>query len=86
MIDILFTVAAGAGCEAKRHDVVALSVDVTISSWDLPLKQHDDATRPAVRLGLSLLRGMRNGAAERIANAGAVSRFESVRHGASRPA
>ncbi|CAM2192088.1 Error-prone DNA polymerase [Paraburkholderia kururiensis] len=70
--------------DAKRHGVVVLPVDVTISSWDSALERHGDAARPAVRLGLSLLRGMRDGAAERIANARAVRRFESVRDMARR--
>lgn len=70
--------------DAKRHGVVVLPVDVTISSWDSALERNGDAARPAVRLGLSLLRGMRDGAAERIANARAVRRFESVRDMARR--
>jgi error-prone DNA polymerase len=70
--------------DAKRHGVAVLPVDVTISSWDSALERNGDAARPAVRLGLSLLRGMRDGAAERIANARAVRRFESVRDMARR--
>ncbi len=70
--------------DAKRHGVVVLPVDVTISSWDSTLERHGNAARPAVRPGLSLLRGMRDGAAERIANARAVRRFESVRDMARR--
>ncbi|MGF6940074.1 DNA polymerase III alpha subunit [Paraburkholderia sp. UCT70] len=54
--------------DAKRHGVQVLPVDVTISGWDSSLEHMDGAEKPAVRLGLSLLRGMRDGAAERIEN------------------
>jgi error-prone DNA polymerase len=64
--------------DATRHDVNVLPVDVTISGWDSSLERSTDAPRPAVRLGLSLLRGMKDGAAERIENARAVRRFDSV--------
>ncbi|TCK96983.1 error-prone DNA polymerase [Paraburkholderia sp. BL9I2N2] len=64
--------------DAQRHDVRVLPVDVAISGWDSSLEHGAGATRPAVRLGLSLLRGMKDGAAERIDNARAVRPFESV--------
>ncbi|SFU26028.1 error-prone DNA polymerase [Paraburkholderia aspalathi] len=64
--------------DAQRHGVKVLPVDVTISSWDSALVSLPGAGRPAVRLGMSLLRGMKDGAAERIENARAVRPFESV--------
>ncbi len=68
--------------DAKRHGVVVLPADVTVSGWDSVLEYPDerrgDDSRPAVRLGLSLLRGMRDGAAERIETARSVRQFESV--------
>lgn len=64
--------------DAKRHGVEVLPVDVTISSWDSSLERVDRAAKPAVRLGLSLLRGMRDGAAERIEISRAVRPFETV--------
>jgi error-prone DNA polymerase len=64
--------------DAKRHGVQVLPVDVTISGWDSSLEPMDGAGRPAVRLGLSLLRGMRDGAAERIENSRAVRQFTTV--------
>ncbi|CAB3794573.1 error-prone DNA polymerase [Paraburkholderia fynbosensis] len=64
--------------DAQRHDVRVLPVDVAISGWDSSLEHGAGATRPAVRLGLSLLRGMKDGAAERIENARAVRPFKSV--------
>ncbi|MGF6302144.1 error-prone DNA polymerase [Paraburkholderia sp. WC7.3d] len=70
--------------DAKRHRVAVLPVDVTISGWDASLEPVTGANRPAVRLGLSLLRGMRDGSAERIETARAVRQFESVRDMARR--
>ncbi|MEX3816592.1 error-prone DNA polymerase [Paraburkholderia sp. BR13439] len=64
--------------DAKRHGVQVLPVDVTISGWDSTLEHVEGAAKPAVRLGLSLLRGMRDGAAERIENARAVRPFATV--------
>lgn len=64
--------------DAQRHDVKVLPVDVTISGWDSALEPIEGAERPAVRLGLSLLRGMKDGAAERIENSRAVRPFTSV--------
>ncbi|CAG9226201.1 Error-prone DNA polymerase [Paraburkholderia sabiae] len=64
--------------DAKRHGVQVLPVDITISGWDSSLEHIAGAAKPAVRLGLSLLRGMRDGAAERIENARAVRQFTTV--------
>ncbi|MGA7777494.1 MAG: error-prone DNA polymerase [Paraburkholderia sp.] len=64
--------------DAQRHDVKVLPVNVTISGWDSALEPIEGAARPAVRLGLSLLRGMKDGAAERIENSRAVRPFTSV--------
>ena len=64
--------------DAKRHGVKVLPVDVTISGWDSTLETIEGAERPAVRLGLSLLRGMKDDAAERIENSRAVRPFRSV--------
>ncbi len=71
--------------DARRHQVVVLPVDVTCSHWDSSLEwtspspeQKQPLPRPAVRLGLSLLHGMRDGAAERIVNARSIRPFASV--------
>ena len=64
--------------DAQRHGVAVLPVDVTISGWDSVLERHEGTQRPSVRLGLSLLRGMKEGAAERIENSRAVRPFETV--------
>ncbi|CAE6695977.1 error-prone DNA polymerase [Paraburkholderia domus] len=70
--------------DAQRHGVKVLPVDVTASGWDSALVKLVDIGRPAVRLGLSLLRGMKDGAAERIENARAVRPFGSVKDMARR--
>jgi error-prone DNA polymerase len=64
--------------DAQRHEVRVLPVDVTVSGWESALESVEGAERPAVRLGLSLLRGMKDGAAERIENSRAVRPFRSV--------
>ncbi|WP_244744710.1 error-prone DNA polymerase [Paraburkholderia terricola] len=64
--------------DAQRHGVKVLPADVTISNWDSVLERHESSSRPAVRLGLSLLKGMKDGAAERIEAARAVRQFASV--------
>jgi error-prone DNA polymerase len=64
--------------DAQRHGVRVLPVDVAVSGWDSALVRLGDSDRTAVRLGLSLLRGMKDGAAERIENARAVRPFETV--------
>ncbi|QDQ81915.1 error-prone DNA polymerase [Paraburkholderia megapolitana] len=64
--------------DAQRHGVKVLPADVTISGWDASLEAQGSELRPAVRLGLSLVLGMRDGAAERIENARAVRPFTSV--------
>ncbi|HTI17134.1 MAG TPA: error-prone DNA polymerase, partial [Trinickia sp.] len=70
--------------DAKRHGVVVLPADVMFSHGDASLEQIEAADRPAVRLGLSLLKGMREESAERIEVARAVRPFESVRDMARR--
>ncbi|MDR5755118.1 MULTISPECIES: error-prone DNA polymerase [unclassified Caballeronia] len=64
--------------DAKRHGVQVAAVDVTISGWDSVLERQEGRAVSAVRLGLSLLKGMRDGAAERIEAARAVRPFSSV--------
>jgi error-prone DNA polymerase len=64
--------------DAQRHGVTVLPADVTVSGWDSTLEPIEGAERPAVRLGLSLLRGMKEDAAERIENSRAVRPFKSV--------
>ncbi|GAB2854488.1 error-prone DNA polymerase [Pseudoduganella ginsengisoli] len=65
--------------DARRHGVVVRPVDITCSNWDSSLEEVDGPRgQPAVRLGLSLLRGMRPDSAERIEVARIVRPFASV--------
>ncbi|WP_186118660.1 error-prone DNA polymerase, partial [Burkholderia gladioli] len=62
--------------DARRRGVQVLPVDVTVSSWDSTLE--GDTTAAPVRLGMSLISGMRVEAAERIQLARAVRPFVDV--------
>uniref|UniRef100_UPI0016400651 error-prone DNA polymerase n=1 Tax=Burkholderia gladioli TaxID=28095 RepID=UPI0016400651 len=62
--------------DARRRGVEVLPVDVTISTWDSVLE--GDTTAAPVRLGMSLISGMREEAAERIQLARAVRPFVDV--------
>ena len=67
--------------DSRRHGIEVRPSDVTISGWDSALEELDPADRsrqPAVRLGLSLQRGMKREVAERIEEARAIRPFESV--------
>jgi error-prone DNA polymerase len=65
--------------DAKRHGVVVREIDVTISGWDSSLEEPAGKRgQPAVRLGLSMLKGMRKEAAERIEGERAAQPFTSV--------
>lgn len=64
--------------DAQRHGVRILPADVMVSNWESSLEYQADAQRPAVRLGLSLLQGMRVEAAERIGLARTVKAFSST--------
>lgn len=63
--------------DAKRHGVEVLPADITVSCWDSTLETRERRP-PAVRLGLSLLRGMRQEAALRIEDARSVRAFTSA--------
>ncbi|MBR8088811.1 error-prone DNA polymerase [Burkholderia cenocepacia] len=68
--------------DAKRHGVQVLPIDVTQSGWEAALEalpgQPPPAGQPAVRLGLSLVRGFGEAAARRIEAARAAGPFDSV--------
>ncbi|GGY20981.1 DNA polymerase III subunit alpha [Massilia dura] len=64
--------------DAKRHGVEVRPVDITASGWDSTLEEREEGDQPAVRLGMSLLRGMRFEAAERIEQARALRPFADV--------
>ena len=69
--------------DARRHGIEVRPVDIAISGWDSTLEpatapQGGERAQAAVRLGLSLQRGMRKEAAARIEDARAIRPFASV--------
>jgi error-prone DNA polymerase len=68
--------------DARRHGVRVLPANVMRSAWEstleLPLESASGPARPAVRLGMSLLRGMPAEAAQRIEQARAERPFADV--------
>jgi error-prone DNA polymerase len=69
--------------DARRHGIEVRPVDIAISGWESTLEEFDEdksarARQPAVRLGLSLQRGMRRDVAARIEDARAIRPFDSV--------
>ncbi|KAE8756734.1 DNA polymerase III subunit alpha [Paraburkholderia madseniana] len=62
--------------DAKRHGVKVLPVDVTLSNWDSEVEGQ--TTSSPVRLGMSLVRGLKEEAAARIELARAVRPFTDV--------
>ncbi|CAB3743944.1 Error-prone DNA polymerase [Paraburkholderia sediminicola] len=62
--------------DARRHGVKVLPVDVTLSNWDSVVEGR--STRAPVRLGMSLVRGLKEEAAARIELARAVRTFVDV--------
>ena len=65
--------------DARRHGVVVLPVDITISNWDSKLEPDD-----VVRLGMSNVKGMDREAGWRIEEARAIRPFSDTRDLASR--
>jgi error-prone DNA polymerase len=66
--------------DARRHGIDVRPVDVRYSHWDCTLEPcADDAARqPALRLGMRLVRGMREEAARRIGIARAQAPFRDL--------
>ncbi|MCA8236284.1 error-prone DNA polymerase [Burkholderia cenocepacia] len=68
--------------DAKRHGVQVMPIDVTHSNWEASLEalpgQLPSHGQPAVRLGLSLVRGLGETAARRIEAARAAGPFDNV--------
>lgn len=62
--------------DAQRHDVVVRPADVVYSSWDCSME--DIEHKPAVRLGLRMVRGLKKESAERIVDARRRRLFQSA--------
>lgn len=63
--------------DARRHDVEVRPVDVRYSDWDCSL-EPDEHGEPAIRLGLKMIRGMREDDARRIEQARQSGAFRDV--------
>lgn len=68
--------------DAKRHKIVIRAIDVMHSDWDAKLEDlplHSNTVQqPSVRLGMSLLRGMSQAAAERISQTRQQAIFSDI--------
>ncbi len=68
--------------DAKRHGVEVRPPDVVISDWDCTLEEvpgnEQGQGQPVVRLGLRQLKGLNEGAAERLAEVRAIKPFDDV--------
>ncbi|MBI2748820.1 MAG: error-prone DNA polymerase [Burkholderiales bacterium] len=66
--------------DARRHGVEVLPVDVSHSGWEsFPVAPHDPhCSQPAIRLGLSLVSGLRHDVADRITAERAHGPFTST--------
>ncbi|PWF47791.1 helix-hairpin-helix domain-containing protein, partial [Massilia glaciei] len=67
--------------DARRHGIAVRPADIAISGWDSTLEPASSVPaggQAAIRLGLSLQRGMRREAAARIEDARAIRPFDSV--------
>lgn len=60
--------------DAQRHDVEVRAVDVMYSNWDCTLE--DLPNPPAVRLGLRMVKGLKESSAERVMQARAQAPFD----------
>jgi error-prone DNA polymerase len=60
--------------DARAHDIEVRPVDVAISAWDCTLERRDDG-RPAVRLGLRMVKRLSQEGAERLLAARAAGAF-----------
>jgi len=70
--------------DARRHGVEVRPVDVTVSEWDCTLEPG--ASGPTLRLGMRMVKGLPQAAAERIVQARGARPFASVEDLAPRAA
>lgn len=63
--------------DARRHGVEVLPVDVMASSWDCTL-ESGGSDKPAVRLGLRIIGGLAEAAAQRVVTVRTRHTFDSV--------
>jgi DNA-directed DNA polymerase III PolC len=71
--------------DARNHGVEVRAVDATISDWDCTLERREDG-RPALRLGLRLVKHLSQEGATRLLAARALRAFDSIADIAERAA
>jgi error-prone DNA polymerase len=64
--------------DARRHRIRVLPVDVRYSVWDCVLETPRGATRPAIRMGLRMIRGFAEDVANHIATERVLHPFDDV--------
>jgi error-prone DNA polymerase len=64
--------------DARRHGIEVRPCDIAISGWDSTLEEIGPGLQPAIRLGFSLQRGMRQETALRIEATRAIRPFADV--------
>ena len=64
--------------DAQRHGVAVRAVDVMHSDWDCTMEEPGALGQPAVRLGLRMVAGLAQAAAQRIVQARAEALFSST--------
>jgi len=78
-------VRAGLVRDARAHGVLVRPVDVAISDWDCTLERRDDG-RPALRLGLRVVKHLSQEGVERLLAARAAGAFADIADLAERAA
>lgn len=63
--------------DVKRHGVEVRQVDVCYSNWDCTLERGENG-KPAIRLGLRMVKGFQSSAAEKLVTIRASEQFGSV--------
>jgi len=63
--------------DARRHGIEVRPVDVRYSDWDCAVEPRDEG-QPAIRMGLRLIRGLAQQAAQRMSEARATAPFSTV--------
>jgi error-prone DNA polymerase len=63
--------------DAVRHDVIVRPVDVQCSDWDCALESSSNG-EPALRLGLRMVKGLSEAAAQRIVSARTAKQFLDI--------
>ncbi len=70
--------------DAQRHGVKVLPVDVRYSDWDSTLIAGGEQGKPALRLGMRMIKGMRAAAAQRLVKARQHATFSDPQELATR--